>query len=158
MQEALFGMKLQIDAHLRGTVHSLTATHAGAAGIKQLPELLHGEEKECLAIRTTGANSIASVSSDQALLGVNRRTRRRSSPGMRSGSIPTSRAVRARGEHPFRIVEPLCGLTKVHYRGAAKNLPRVQVALTLANLSVLRHRSGRPIAPTFAPTDARYLR
>lgn len=40
-----FGMKLHIGSDARGTVHSVTATHAGAADIKQLPELLRGEEK-----------------------------------------------------------------------------------------------------------------
>jgi IS5 family transposase len=40
-----FGMKLRIGTDTKGTVHSVTATHAGAADIKQLPELLHGEEK-----------------------------------------------------------------------------------------------------------------
>jgi len=40
-----FGMKLRIGTDTKGTVHSVTATRAGAADIKQLPELLHGEDK-----------------------------------------------------------------------------------------------------------------
>ena len=39
-----FGMKLHIGTDRRGTVHRLTATHAAASDIGQLPELLHGEE------------------------------------------------------------------------------------------------------------------
>ena len=38
-------MKLHIGTDRKGTVHSVTATHAGAADIRQLPDLLHGEEK-----------------------------------------------------------------------------------------------------------------
>jgi IS5 family transposase len=39
-----FGMKLHIGTDRRGIVHSLTATHAAESDIKQLPQLLHGEE------------------------------------------------------------------------------------------------------------------
>ena len=39
-----FGMKLHIGTDRRGVVHSVTATHAAEADIKQLPNLLHGEE------------------------------------------------------------------------------------------------------------------
>jgi len=37
-------MKLHIGTDRRGVVHSLTATHAAEADIKQLPNLLHGEK------------------------------------------------------------------------------------------------------------------
>src|SRR5207247_692605 len=39
-----FGMKLHIGTDLKGRVHSLTATHAAAADITQLPMLVHGRE------------------------------------------------------------------------------------------------------------------
>jgi IS5 family transposase len=39
-----FGMRLHIGTDRRGMVHSLPATHAAAAGIKQLPNLLQGVE------------------------------------------------------------------------------------------------------------------
>ena len=41
-----FGMKLHIGADKRGIVHTVRATHAGVADITQLPELLHGQERE----------------------------------------------------------------------------------------------------------------
>jgi IS5 family transposase len=37
-------MKFHIGTDRRGVVHSLTATHAAEADLKQLPNLLHGEE------------------------------------------------------------------------------------------------------------------
>src|SRR6201988_3526350 len=40
-----FGMKLHIGTDRRGIVHSLVATHAAAADLQQLPDLLHGEER-----------------------------------------------------------------------------------------------------------------
>ena len=47
---------------------------------------------------------------------------------------------RARGEHPFRLIKPLWGFTKVRYRGIARNLARAQVAFALANLYALRRK------------------
>ena len=41
-----FGMKLHIGADKRGLVHSVTATNAAGADIKQLPWLFHGDERE----------------------------------------------------------------------------------------------------------------
>ena len=41
-----FGMKLHIGADTRGLVHTVRATDAAVADITQLPELLHGEERE----------------------------------------------------------------------------------------------------------------
>src|SRR5258705_9256351 len=41
-----FGMKLHIGTDTRGLVHSVRATAAAVADITQLPELLHGEERE----------------------------------------------------------------------------------------------------------------
>ena len=41
-----FGMKLHIGADKRGIVHTVRATNAGVADITQLPELLHGQERE----------------------------------------------------------------------------------------------------------------
>src|SRR3984893_2612257 len=41
-----FGMKLHIGADKRGIVHTVRATNAAVADITQLPELLHGQERE----------------------------------------------------------------------------------------------------------------
>src|SRR6201987_2836333 len=41
-----FGMKLHIGADTRGIVHAVRATNAAVADVTQLPELLHGEERE----------------------------------------------------------------------------------------------------------------
>src|SRR5579863_9631161 len=41
-----FGMKLHIGADKRGIVHTVRATDASVADITQLPDLLHGQERE----------------------------------------------------------------------------------------------------------------
>ena len=49
-------------------------------------------------------------------------------------------AVRARGEHAFRVVKQLWGFTKVRYRGLAKNTARLFAMFALANLYMVRRR------------------
>jgi IS5 family transposase len=41
-----FGMKVHVRTDKRGIVHSLTTTDAAQADLNQLPELVHGEERE----------------------------------------------------------------------------------------------------------------
>jgi IS5 family transposase len=41
-----FGMKLHIGADKRGIIHTVLATDARTADITQLPQLLHGQERE----------------------------------------------------------------------------------------------------------------
>ena len=49
-------------------------------------------------------------------------------------------SIRARVEHPFRIVKRQFGYTKVRYRGLAKNAAQVMTLIGLANLYALRGR------------------
>jgi IS5 family transposase len=49
-------------------------------------------------------------------------------------------SVRAKVEHPFRIVKRIFGFDKVRYRGIAKNHNRLCANFALANLYVHRKR------------------
>jgi IS5 family transposase len=135
-----FGMKLHIGTDLRGLVHSVTATHAGAADITQLPDLLHGEEREVF-----GDQAYWKEADRQAFEGrgvryrVNRRPNRGKGLSERWRKINRARSrTRARGEHPFRVVKQLWGFVKTRYRGLAKNLARAQTMFALANLYQVR--------------------
>jgi IS5 family transposase len=73
---------------------------------------------------------------------VNRRAVSRDRP-LSSGWRAINRArsrTRACGEHPFHVVKRLWGLTKVRYRGMAKNLARAFTLFALANLYSVRRR------------------
>jgi transposase, IS5 family len=137
-----FGMKLHIGADRRGLVHTVTATNAAAADISQLPDLLHGQEREVF-----GDQAYWKEADRQAyqVRGVCYRINRRPSPNAplsaRWKLINRARSrTRARGEHPFRVVKQLWGFAKVRYRGLAKNLARAQTMFALANLyQVRRH-------------------
>src|ERR1700752_3721132 len=116
-----FGMKLHIGADKRGIVHTVRATDAAAADITQLPDLLHGQEREVFGDQAYWKED------DRAFLeswGVRYRINRRPSRrplSQRWRMINRARSrTRARGEHAFRIVKQLWGFVKVRYRGLAK--------------------------------------
>src|SRR2546426_4494059 len=135
-----FGMKLHIGTDPQGLVHSVTATHAGAADITQLPDLLHGQEREVF-----GDQAYWKEADRQSFEGrgvryrVNRRAPSNQRPNERWRRINRARTrTRARGEHPFRVVKHLSGFVKTRYRGLAKNLARAQTMFALANLYQVR--------------------
>ena len=137
-----FGMKLHIGTDPKGTVHSVTATHAGAADIKQLPDLLHGEEQVLFGDQAYWSEFHRLCAAES---GVRYRVNRKANPGKPLSDyqkrVNRSRSrARARGEHPFRVIKQLWGFTKVRYRGIAKNLARALVAFALANLYALRRK------------------
>jgi IS5 family transposase len=137
-------MKLHIGADKRGIVHTVRATNAAVADITQLPDLLHGQEREVFGDQAYWKED------DRAFLeswGVRYRINRRPSRkplSKRWRMINRARSrTRARGEHAFRIVKQLWGFAKVRYRGLAKNLARAQTMFALANLYQFR-RELRP--------------
>lgn len=134
-----FGMKAHIGTDRHGIVHSLTTTAANVSDITQMPELLHGEEREVF-----GDQAYWSEAHRQAALakGVRYRVNRRS-PHLSEYQRFINRrrsAARARVEHVFHVVKRLWGFSKVRYRGLAKNTVRLYTAFALANLYLLRRR------------------
>ncbi len=142
-----FGMKFHIGTDRRGTVHSLTATHAAESDIKQLPNLLHGEESVLY-----GDQAYWKETDRQAFeaKGVRYRVNRRVPGGSQKLSERWRKINRARSrtraccEHPFRIVKQLWGFDKTRYRGIAKNRARAQTMSALANLYAHRHQLRPP--------------
>ena len=137
-----FGMKLHIGADQRGIVHTVRATAASVADITQLPDLLHGQERELFGDQAYWKED------DRKLLeawGVRYRINRRPTSqrplSERWRMINRARSrTRARGEHAFRVVKQLWGFAKVRYRGLAKNLARAQTMFALANLYQVRRQ------------------
>lgn len=143
-----FGMKLHVGTDTRGVVHTVTATHAAAADIQQLPDLLHGREKVLYGDQAHWSEFHRDCA---RLQGLRYRVNRRAKPGRRltehQRRINRLRSsARARGEHAFRVIKHLWGFTKVRYRGIAKNLARAQTAFALANLYMLRRQLLPPQA------------
>jgi transposase, IS5 family len=135
-----FGMKLHIGADKRGIVHTVTATDARAADITQLPQLLHGQEREIFGDQAYWKEADRQAFTAQGVrYRVNRRRTSRQPLSERWRLINRERSrTRACGEHAFRVIKQLWGFTKVRYRGLAKNLARAHTMFALANLYQLR--------------------
>src|SRR5690606_20488186 len=115
-----FGMKFHVGTDRRGTVHSLTATHAAVSDLEELPKLLHGEERVLYGDQAYWKQADREAFEAR---GVRYRVNRRGPRGNKSlteheKAINRSRSrTRARGEHAFRIVKQLWGFSKTRYRG-----------------------------------------
>ena len=137
-----FGMKLHVGTDQRGIVHTVRATAASVADITQLPDLLHGQEREVFGDQAYWKED------DQKFLEtwgvryrINQRPTSKRPLSARWRMINRARSrTRARGEHAFRIVKQLWGFAKVRYRGLAKNLARAQTMFALANLYQVRRQ------------------
>lgn len=143
-----FGMKVHIGTDPKGFVHSLTTTHAGAADVQQLPELLHGEERVLYGDQAywNEGDRQASEAAGMAYR-VNRRGTHWTPLSPRWKAINRARSrVRAMGEHPLLVVKHLWGFRKVRYRGLAKNTVRALALFALANL----YRARQALRPPWA--------
>jgi IS5 family transposase len=137
-----FGMKLHIGTDLQGRVHSVTATHAAAADITQLPALVHGAERALYGDQAYWKEADRQAYEARGVrYRVNRRPPHHRGLSARWRQINRARSrTRARGEHPFHVVKRLWGFTKVRYRGLAKNLARAFILFALANLYRVRRQ------------------
>ena len=137
-----FGMKLHVGADPRGLVHTVTATAASAADISQLPELLHGQEREVFGDQAYWKEADRKFLEAWGMrYRINRRPTAQRPLSERWRMINRARSrTRARGEHAFRVVKHLWGFAKVRYRGLAKNLARAHSMFALANLYQVRRQ------------------
>lgn len=137
-----FGMKVHVGTDKRGTVHTLVTTPANEADINQLPQLLHGQEKELYGDQAYWSEFHRHCAKEAGVrYRVNRRGTRAKPLTDHQKAINRLRSkARARGEHAFHVVKRLWGFNMVRYRGLAKNTSRLFTAFALANLYLLRRR------------------
>ncbi len=141
-----FGMKahIAVDAH-SGLVHTVTTTPANESDVQQIADLLHGKEPHVWADSGyRGASKrvdredlqwhIAARPSDIAKLPEGRRKAAAKKREQRKAS------VRAKVEHPFRVIKRQFGLMKVRFRGLAKNTAHVVTLFALSNLWMARRQ------------------
>jgi IS5 family transposase len=141
-----FGMKahIAVDAH-SGLVHTVTTTAANESDVEQIADLLHGKENEVWADSGyRGAQArvdreglqwhIAARPSDIAKLPEGRGKTAVKKHEHRKAS------VRAKVEHPFRVIKRQFGLVKVRFRGLAKNTEHVVTLFALSNLWMARRQ------------------
>jgi len=142
-QQWYFGMKLHIGVDSKSKlIHSMETTAANVHDAKVLGELLHGGETRVYGDQAyRGQRAVICARAPNAKDFTNRRYRHRGVVDeVERGKNRTKSAVRAKVEHPFRVIKQVFGFVKVRYRGLAKNRHRLWVSCGLANLFMVRHR------------------
>ena len=147
-QQWYFGMKAHIGVDVEsGLVHTLTTTAANAADVTEIANLLHGKERSVWAdAGYTGAEQ--RVPAKRGRLWHIAATRRGRIQALPEGAYKAATqhveylkaAVRARVEHPFRVLKRPFGYSKVRFKGLAKNTAQLQVLFALVNLWLARKR------------------
>ncbi len=144
-----FGMKAHIGVDAEsGLVHSLVGTAANVADVTQVDQLLHGEETYVIGdAGYTGVDKRAEHQNRQMIWSIAARPSCYKKHGKTSlitrvyRKIEFAKAqVRAKVEHPFRVIKRQFGYTKVRFRGLAKNIAQQATLFALSNLWMARKR------------------
>ena len=136
-----FGMKAHIGVDSKETlVHSVAATAANVHDSRVVADILHGDETRVWGDSAyQGQRETILQAAPQAQDFTHHRGNRASALSEEEvAKNRTKSRVRARVEHPFRILKCVFGFRKVCYRGLAKNLNRLQVSFALVNLYMKR--------------------
>jgi IS5 family transposase len=143
-----FGMKVHIgvDKDL-GLIHSVETTAANVHDLTPAAELLHGEEEVVYAdagyqgIEKRPEMEGTTTTFRVAMRPGKRRTLPKTADGRLDDLIETAKAhIRAKGEHPFRVIKQQFGFQKTRLRGMLKNRCKVNVLAALTNLFLVRHQ------------------
>ena len=143
-----FGVKAHIGADAEsGLVHTVKATAANANDVTQANALLHGDKTDAFG--------------DAGYQGAHKRPDARADLNWHIAMRPGKRAaldkaqpvdalidkvekikasIRAKVEHPFRVIKRQFGFVKVRYRGLAKNAAQVKTLFALSNLWMVRKK------------------
>jgi transposase, IS5 family len=142
-----FGMKAHIGVDAEsGLVHTVQGTAANVHDIVKADALLHG--KETVVYGDAGYRGIQNRTSAKAVEWMIAMC-----PGKRAAldkddaldrivnEIEYLKAsVRAKVEHPFRVIKPQFGFAKARYRGLKKNTAQLTTLFALSNLWMARRK------------------
>jgi len=145
-----FGMKAHIGVDAdSGLVHTVRGTAGSAHDVTEANSLLHGEETEAFG----DAGYQGADKRPDAKQGVKWNIAMR--PGKRRALDKSQEAnrlidelekfkasIRAKVEHPFRVIKRQFGHVLVRYRGLAKNTAQLHTLFALSNLWMVRRRLG----------------
>jgi IS5 family transposase len=147
--ELHLGMKARIGVDAdSGLVHTVRGTSGNVADVTEGNSLLHGQEID--------------VYGDAGYQGADKRPDAKAShkwhvamrPGKRrkldKDNNPVNAlidqvekikaSIRAKVEHPFRVIKRQFGFAKVRYRGLKKNILQIKTLFALSNLWMVRHK------------------
>ena len=143
-----FGMKAHIGVDAdSGLVHTVVGTAANVNDVTQASALLHGGEHVVFADSGYQGAHKRAEAKPGALWHIARRPSSRK-PCEKSGLLGElidkaehlKASVRAKVEHPFRVIKQQFGYAKTRYRGLAKNTARLMMMFALSNLWMVRRQ------------------
>ena len=141
-----FGMKAHIGADAEsGLVHTVRGTAANVNDVVEANSLLHGQESVAFGdAGYQGAERRPDAAADVDWYVAMK-------PGKRAAMNKTSAlgaileelesvkaSIRAKVEHPFRVIKRQFGYTKVRYRGLKKNTAQLMTLFALSNIWMAR--------------------
>ena len=138
-----FGMKAHIGVDAKsGLTHSLKTTAANEHDLNQVGNLLHGKEEFVFAdAGYQGAENREELADVKAQWAIAMRPGRlkelKKHPRKNKAVIAFERlksSIRAKVEHPFRIIKRQFGFVKARFKGLRKNDNQLAMLFTLANL------------------------
>ena len=142
-----FGMKAHIGVDAdSGLVHTVVGTAANVNDVTQASQLVHGEEADVFA--DAGYQGVAKREDTQGIevnwhVAMRPGKRKALDKGHPMGALldkleHLKASIRAKVEHPFRVIKRQWGHTKVRYRGLAKNTAQLHTLFALSNLWMVR--------------------
>ena len=150
-----FGMKAHIGVdEFSGLVHHVHCTAANVADVTVTHTLLHGKEDSVFGDSGyTGADKREELQDCEAAFFIAAKRSVLQAIGNKRERAREQRwehfkaSVRAKVEHPFRVIKRQFGYTKVRYRGLAKNTAQVLTLFALSNLW-LKRKQLMPVVGT----------
>ena len=140
-----FGMKAHIGVDAEsGLVHSVIGTSANVNDVTQAGGLLHGHETDAFGdAGYRGVSKRPEAQGPQWHVAMRATERRKLNPFIESDMLAerleqVKASIRAKVEHPFRVLKRQFGYTKVRYRGLAKNTAQLVTLFALSNLWMAR--------------------
>ncbi|MBT9134849.1 MAG: hypothetical protein DDT38_01591 [Firmicutes bacterium] len=142
-----FGMKAHIGVDDEsGLVHSVVGTAANVADVTQVDKLLHGEENmDGADAGYTGVEKRPEHEGREVIWQIAARRSTYKKLSKRSALYKAKRKiekakaqVRAKVEHPFRVIKRQFGYVKTRFRGLAKNTAQLVTLFALSNLWMAR--------------------
>jgi IS5 family transposase len=142
-----FGMKAHIgvDAH-SGLVHTVAGTAANVNDLNMAGALLHGDEEAAFGdAGYQGVHKRPEAAGPTWHVAMRPGLRRQLNPFIEPDFVAErvekmKASIRAKVEHPFRVLKRQFGFTKVRYRGLKKNTAQIVTLFALSNLWMARRQ------------------
>lgn len=142
-----FGMKAHIGVDAAsGLVHTVVGTAANVNDLNVAGELLHGEEHAAFGdAGYQGVHKRPEAAGPTWHVAMRPGKRKLLNPFIEPDFVAErvekmKASIRAKVEHPFRVIKRQFGFTKVRYRGLKKNTAQIVTLFALSNLWMARRQ------------------